>query len=119
MRRHMAETPRFLLATGQHDEFHHAVSGVLGTSANRLDAAKRNEGNNPSFWHGFRLLTSRPSLLARLIGASLAWFMMDFAYYGNTVSSPIVLAAISPGQDLVSHTLTQLAVLPPLPCRGI
>ena len=36
--------------------------------------------------------------------------MMDFAYYGNTVSSPIVLAAISPGQDLVSHTLTQLAV---------
>jgi len=36
--------------------------------------------------------------------------MMDFAYYGNTVSSPIVLAAISPHQSLVQHTLTQLAV---------
>jgi MFS transporter, PHS family, inorganic phosphate transporter len=33
---------------------------------------------------------------------------MDFAYYGNTVSSPLVLAAISPHQTLVEHTLTQL-----------
>ena len=30
----------------------------------------------------------------RLIGASGAWFLMDFAYYGNTVSSPLVLSAL-------------------------
>jgi MFS family permease len=35
---------------------------------------------------------------------------MDFAYYGNTVSSPIVLAAISPDESLVMRTLTQLVV---------
>jgi MFS family permease len=35
---------------------------------------------------------------------------MDFAYYGNTVSSPKVLAAISPDSALISHVLTQLAI---------
>jgi MFS transporter, PHS family, inorganic phosphate transporter len=30
MRRHMAETPRYLLATGQHDAFSEAASPVLG-----------------------------------------------------------------------------------------
>jgi PHS family inorganic phosphate transporter-like MFS transporter len=35
---------------------------------------------------------------------------MDFAYYGNTVSSPMVLHAISPHANLLNSTLTQLAV---------
>ena len=35
---------------------------------------------------------------------------MDFAYYGNTVSSPMVLHAIAPKADLLTETLTQLAV---------
>jgi len=35
---------------------------------------------------------------------------MDFAYYGNTVSSPMVLHAISPTSSLLTQTLTQLAV---------
>ena len=41
------------------------------------------------------------SLALRLIGASVAWFLMDFAYYGNTVSSPMVLAAIQPDESAV------------------
>ncbi|HUC12067.1 MAG TPA: MFS transporter [Stellaceae bacterium] len=110
MRRDMAETPRFLLATGRREEFHDAAASVLGSAGQRRAAAKASSEGEANFWQGFQILTSRPSLLARLIGASLAWFMMDFAYYGNTVSSPIVLAAISPHQSLVQHTLTQLAV---------
>lgn len=35
---------------------------------------------------------------------------MDFAYYGNTVSSPLVLKAVSPHQSLLKDTLTQLAI---------
>jgi MFS family permease len=63
-----------------------------------------------SFTEGFTQLTARRDLLIRLIGASAAWFLMDFAYYGNTVSSPKVLAAISPDSALISHVLTQLAI---------
>ena len=113
MRRHLAETPRYLLATGQHDAFHEAASHVLG----QLEGAG---GKGPvkdhaaavkePFWKGFKALTSQRSFTIRLIGASLAWFLMDFAYYGNTVSSPIVLSAITPDQDLKTHMLIQLAV---------
>jgi MFS transporter, PHS family, inorganic phosphate transporter len=46
----------------------------------------------------------------RPVGASFAWAFMDFAYYGNTVSSPMVLSAISPNRSLLNHTLLQLAI---------
>jgi MFS family permease len=86
MRRRLAETPRFRLAAEQ-----------------RLEA-------KVSFADGFRRLLARRDLRVRLLGASLAWFLMDFAYYGNTVSSPMVLHAIAPASSLMSQTLTQLAV---------
>ncbi|HTW28083.1 MAG TPA: MFS transporter [Acetobacteraceae bacterium] len=86
MRRHLAETPRFRLA------------------------AKKVEVGRASFAEGFRTLLARRDLRLRLLGASLAWFLMDFAYYGNTVSSPMVLHAIAPKASLLDQTLTQLAV---------
>ena len=109
MRRHLAETPRYLLATGQHKEFGDATAQMLGTNgaaAPAIEQAPKRE----SFWRGFRTLTSNPVFLMRLIGASLAWAFMDFAYYGNTVSSPMVLAAISPNKSLLNHTLMQLLI---------
>ena len=35
---------------------------------------------------------------------------MDAAYYGNTVSSPLVLSALSENHTLLRKTLTQLAI---------
>ena len=35
---------------------------------------------------------------------------MDFAYYGNTVSSPKALVVISPSDSLIWHVLMQLAI---------
>ena len=87
MRRHLAETPRY-----------------------RLAAAARDTTQKVSFAEGFSRLWSRRDMRLRLLGASLAWFMMDFAYYGNTVSSPMVLHALAPQETLLAQTLTQLAV---------
>ena len=109
MRRHMAETPRYLLATGQQKELGEATTQILGTSGAAAPAEERAPKREP-FWRGFRSLTANPVFLVRLIGASLAWAFMDFAYYGNTVSSPMVLAAISPNKSLLNHTLMQLAI---------
>jgi MFS transporter, PHS family, inorganic phosphate transporter len=111
MRRHMAETPRFLLANGQHDDFHDAGHAMLGTTpAQKRAAADAQPGRKVSFAEGFARLTARRNLLVRLIGASAAWFLMDFAYYGNTVSSPRVLAAIEPNDSLLWHVVMQLVV---------
>jgi len=63
-----------------------------------------------SFWDGFHRLVNNKRLLTRLVGASLAWFLMDFAYYGNTVSSPLVLSALGAESTLIRKTLTQLVI---------
>jgi MFS transporter, PHS family, inorganic phosphate transporter len=110
MRRHMAESPRYLLATGQHAEFRHAAGHTLGAAAGPPGRRADGRPAKASFAEGFRKLIGRRDLRLRLIGASLAWFLMDFAHYGNTVSSPLVLHAISPGESLLTQTLTQLAV---------
>jgi MFS family permease len=108
MRRHMAESPRYLLATGQHEDAHAASGHVLGESHGAVRDGKRPK--QTSFAEGFVALTRRRDLAMRLIGASAAWFLMDFAYYGNTVSSPLVLHAVAPNESLITETLTQLAV---------
>jgi PHS family inorganic phosphate transporter-like MFS transporter len=113
MRRQLAETPRFLLANGQHDDFHAAGHAVLGAVPNQVQAnveAASSPSRSVSFSEGFRRLAGRRDLLIRLIGASAAWFVMDFAYYGNTVSSPKVLAAITPNDALIWHVIMQLVV---------
>ncbi|HTX06944.1 MAG TPA: MFS transporter [Steroidobacteraceae bacterium] len=116
MRRHLAETPRFLLATGSHDELSEAACAVLGEAGRAACTAARQSHGVPSaargvsFAEGFRRLLQRRDLLLRLIGVSIAWFMMDFAYYGNSVSTPLVLGAITPKASLLDHTLMQLLI---------
>ena len=100
-RRHLKETPRFLHANGQQED----ESGKVV----RIDGHP-NAQQSVSFWDGFHRLTSDSKILYRLIGASLAWFLMDFAYYGNTVSSPAVLSALGGDHTLLQKTLTQLGI---------
>jgi MFS family permease len=100
-RRKLKETPRFLRANGfQEDEAGKIV---------RID-----QGQTPSqsisFWDGFHRLVNDEKLLLRLVGASAAWFLMDAAYYGNTVSSPLILSALQDHHTLLQKTLTQLGI---------
>jgi len=97
-----------LLAAGQHDDAHAAAGHVLGE--HRGAAGDGKAADKTSFTEGFVALTRRRHMAVRLIGASAAWFLMDFAYYGNTVSSPLVLRAVSPSDSLMTETLTQLAI---------
>ena len=113
MRRNLAETPRYLLAAGHHAAFTESANFALGEIATKKIAGLAPETQpkaKVSFSQGFHILLGRKDLALRLIGASLAWGLMDFAYYGNTVSSPLVLRAITPNKDLLWHILLQLAV---------
>ena len=100
-RRHLKETPRFLKAAGHEED----DSGKLKQAAH-FDK----KTHSVSFWDGFHRIVDDKKILARLIGASLAWFLLDFAYYGNTVSSPLVLAALGSDHSLLQKTLTQLGI---------
>ena len=100
-RRKLKESPRFLHANGmQEDESGKVV---------RIDGSVQ-PSHSVSFWDGFHRLVNDDKLLLRLIGASAAWFLMDAAYYGNTVSSPLVLSALQGHHSLLQKTLTQLSI---------
>ena len=96
-RRKLKETPRFLHANG----FHEDESGKI----TRIDTGAI-QSHSVSFWYGFHRLVNNEKLLLRLVGASATWFLMDAAYYGNTVSSPLVLSARQGHYTLLQKTLT-------------
>ena len=100
-RRHLKETARFLAAAGKQED----SSGKLS------DTPDSDKAEAPAtFWDGFRQLANDRTLLLRLVGASAAWFLLDAAYYGNTVSSPSVLSALGTDHTLLQKTLTQLGI---------
>jgi MFS transporter, PHS family, inorganic phosphate transporter len=100
-RRHLKESPRFLNAVGQEED----ESGKL-KKAGHYDP----KTHSISFWDGYHRLVDNRLVLVRLLGASASWFLMDFAYYGNTVSSPLVLSALGSDHTLLQKTLTQLGI---------
>jgi MFS transporter, PHS family, inorganic phosphate transporter len=57
--------------------------------------------------HAF--LTSRRYLIM-LAGTAGTWFLLDYAYYGNTISTPQILSLISPGASVTHRIALQLAI---------
>jgi MFS transporter, PHS family, inorganic phosphate transporter len=100
-RRHLKETPRYLAASGKQED----ESGKLSNAEHF-----NKEQHSVSFWDGYHRLVNDKKLVIRLVGASAAWFFMDAAYYGNTVSSPLVLSALNSDHTLLQKTLTQLGI---------
>ena len=118
LRRKIRETPRYTLSvrgdvattastvawvTGQQP----AVGGNGSSPAGATSPALGNGNGNGN---GVRVrLTSKPFLL-RLVGTAGSWFLMDIAFYGNSVSSPLILKLLQPKGTLLDHTLISLAI---------
>ncbi len=91
LRRQIKETPRFLLAQMEDKEAkekaaaEHRAIGLRGVFADRR-------------------------MLIWLIGASLAWLVFDFVYYGNTIALPLVTKLVSPKASLVGITAYELLI---------
>jgi MFS family permease len=54
-------------------------------------------------------LTSRRWLIT-LAGTAGCWFLLDYAYYGNTISTPQILGLISPHASTMTKIALQLAI---------
>jgi PHS family inorganic phosphate transporter-like MFS transporter len=59
---------------------------------------------------GFAVLARHRRMLGWLIGTAGAWALLDFCYYGNSISTPEILALLNPGASLLHNTLVQLAI---------
>jgi MFS transporter, PHS family, inorganic phosphate transporter len=49
-------------------------------------------------------------MLLWLIGTAGAWALLDFCYYGNSISSPEILALLNPKATELHNVLVQLAI---------
>jgi MFS family permease len=55
------------------------------------------------------LLVSR-TLLVTLVGTAGCWFLLDYAYYGNTISTPQIIALVSPNASATVTIAIELAI---------
>jgi MFS transporter, PHS family, inorganic phosphate transporter len=91
LRRQINETPRFRLAQ---------------VEAKESEEKARRQGKAT----GIRGVLADRRLLRWLIGASLAWLLFDFVYYGNTISSPLIVSLVAPHASLMGQTAYTLAI---------
>ena len=75
-----------------------------------LGAGVEPPGDAGTRWRASASWARHRRMLLWLIGTSGAWFLLDFCYYGNTISTPDILALINPHASLLHNTLLQLAI---------
>jgi MFS transporter, PHS family, inorganic phosphate transporter len=110
LRRQIHETPRFAMAGGAADEAEAAVAAATGGKPSVGTAQESKARHTQGALEGFGVLARNRRMLLWLIGTAGAWFLLDFAYYGNTISSPEILRLINPHASLLHDTLLQLAI---------
>lgn len=92
-RRHLKETPRFAqLAEGTQDEVAQKAKRIGFVQALR-DAFGQDR-----------------ALVKWLVGTSLAWFFLDLAYYGNTISNTQFVSAVSPHGSQIHDLFVSLLI---------
>ena len=59
---------------------------------------------------GLRAFLTNRSFLVLLAGTAGSWFLLDYAYYGNTISTPQIIELISPNSSTMTTIAIQLAI---------
>jgi len=110
-RRRMPESPRFSVGVeGRADEaamelarYSHGQLAVEGEGEARpLTGGVRRLG--------LRALLSDRRILLTLLGTAGTWFLFDYAYYGNSISTPVILSDVAPHASLLTTLEWSLAI---------
>ena len=66
----------------------------------------------PAITHrmGLRSFLTNRRWLVTLAGTAGCWFLLDYAYYGNTISTPQIIGLISPHASTMTKIAIQLAI---------
>jgi MFS transporter, PHS family, inorganic phosphate transporter len=111
LRRQIHETPRFAMAGGAADEAEAAIAHATGSSdAAPKSAQESSARRGQSALEGFKVLATNRRMLLWLIGTAGAWALLDFCYYGNTISTPEILKLLNPHASELYNVLVQLGI---------
>ncbi len=106
MRRTISETPRFLLS-----KLNKESPIVVSRVVSELTGYQEEKISEPEEFASFKpqkLLSAK--WMKCLIGTAGAWFLLDVAFYGNGVSSMLIMNTISPHSNLLVHTLLSAVI---------
>ena len=110
LRRQIHETPRFALAGGAAEEAEAAIAHATGG----LGRAEGGRGVHGAAHPGRagRLQDPGPPPADAAVADRHrgAWLLLDFCYYGNTISTPEILKLLNPHASLLYNVLVQLAI---------
>jgi PHS family inorganic phosphate transporter-like MFS transporter len=102
LRRRIAETPHFEL--GVRGDVERTARVIEDLTATKISV----QGQVAKLPDRVRVLFQERRYLVTLIGTALSWMFLDMAFYGNSVSSGLIMKALEPQGTLISHTWTSL-----------
>ncbi len=105
LRCRMPESPRYQAQVQGRAE--QAASRLAGRTGGKLGAAVPG-GQRQEM--GLRAFLTHRRWLVMLAGTAGCWFLLDYAYYGNTISTPQILSLISPNASTMTKIAIQLAI---------
>jgi MFS transporter, PHS family, inorganic phosphate transporter len=111
LRRQIHETPRFAMAGGASEEAAAAIADATGKGTGKAPKGESAARHQQGVAEGYLKLLRNRRMLIWLIGTAGAWALLDFCYYGNSISQPEILKLLSPHASLLHNVLVQLAVV--------
>jgi MFS family permease len=107
LRRRMPESPRYQVQV--QGKAKQAATQLATFSDGKVSAAGAAQAGAPSIM-GLRAFLASRRFLIMLAGTAGCWFLLDYAYYGNTISTPQILSLISPTASTMTKIAIQLAI---------
>jgi MFS transporter, PHS family, inorganic phosphate transporter len=105
LRCRMPESPRYQAQVqGRAEQAASQIPGLVGGQVNG-DVA-----GDMRHQMGLRAFLTNRRWLITLAGTAGCWFLLDYAYYGNTISTPQILGLISPHASTMTKIALQLAI---------
>ncbi|MGH9106387.1 MAG: MFS transporter [Acidimicrobiales bacterium] len=112
LRSRIPESPRF--QAGVRGQVPRAVAELARFSGGKLAPVvvplRGGDGARPPRRPRLVDLARDRRLLRLLLGTAGSWFVFDYAYYGNTLSLPVILKDVDPGADLVAKLAWSLVM---------
>jgi MFS transporter, PHS family, inorganic phosphate transporter len=106
LRTKLPESPRYQAQVqGRTERAARQLDNVAGVELGRVGArgVRRHA-------MGLKAFLSNPRYLVMLLGTAGAWFIFDYAYYGNTISTPRIIKLVSPTATTLETIAIELAI---------
>ena len=111
LRSRMPESPRYQVQVqGKAEQAASQLSDFTGGQVNGNGKVSGSGAGSVGHQMGLRAFLSNRRYLILLAGTAGTWFLLDYAYYGNTISTPQILSLISPHASTMTKIALQLAI---------